>query len=443
MLDNIKSPSIKLKEYAVPLEGRSSEQISQKDMIGIIPYIQLRSITIEASQIRYFKLESTGIIPTLDLAFADFTMLFKAEHFALDNEIISVYINSRIGSLRDIKMDFKITHYDYDRAEDLIYLKGIPNIDRLYLEIQQAYRDTTSYEVFNSISTELELGLVSNVSSTSDAMNWINPGKTVKEFIEFLTKHTYKDENSFFWSFVDFYYNINLIDVQSEMNSDIVDNVGVIDTGDPSVKGKDAPVAPIILTYGNEVNKNSNVLFSDYEVFNQSMTKSLETGYLKHIYFYNKVGNWEKRAGSWLRFDIDTIQSPGAAQQNIVLKSQPSDTTDFYANNIKYHYTGKLDISNVHSNFRVANVQNSFNIDELQKIYIIITLPNPNFNLARFMKIRLDLLDISTPDALEYRNKRLSGAWIITGIIFELTSDGFVQKLVLCKRELTSENLNL
>ena len=59
------------------------------------------------------------------------------------------------------------------------------------------------------------------------------------------------------------------------------------------------------------------------------------------------------------------------------------------------------------------------------------------------MKIKIDIMDIALPNAEAFRNKRISGAWLITGIIFELESEGFVQKLVLCRRELTSKNYNV
>ncbi|MFV2014582.1 MAG: hypothetical protein ACC656_04095, partial [Candidatus Heimdallarchaeota archaeon] len=233
------------------------------------------------------------------------------------------------------------------------------------------------------------------------------------------------------------------INVEIEMISDASKNVAVVDAGDPIQKVKENTFAPLILYYTREVNANSNMMFNEYEIFSQSTSQSIDLGYRKEITFWNTYGNWEKRAGEYNKITIETSQAPNIANENIVLKSTPQDTTKFFKNHITSHYLGKIDTANVHPNFRIASMQNDFNLDELQKIYIIVNLQTPNFNLQKFMKIKIDIMDIATPNSEKFRNTRISGAWLITGIIFELNEDGFVQKLVLCRRELTSKNYNV
>lgn len=438
-----KEPAIKVTDLNIDLQDLPEMQLAQKDIIGLVPYIQFKTMPIESSQINYCKIQSTGFLPEIELIFNDFMQTFRSEYFALDNEIISVYINSRIGSLHDIKMDFKITNYNYDQDSDQIYVYGTSNIDGIYLQQSYAIPNKSSYDALDEITSKLEIGLASNIAATNDTMTWVNPGTENLSFIQHITEAAYKDPESFFWSFIDLYYNLNFINVEEEMLSDASKLKGVLDNGSVFAEGKDQTLTNIVLYYTRDVQSNSNMMFNKYEIFNQSTDQSINIGYERRITFFDIYGNWEKKSGNYDEVTIQTSQAPGIAEQNIVLKSTPNDTTRFYKENIKSQYTGKLDRNNVHPNFRIAMTQNEFNIDELQKIYIIINLQNPNFNLHRFMKVKVDFMDIATPNADQFRNQRLSGAWLITGIIFELNEDGFVQKLVLCRRELTAKNFNV
>ncbi|MFV2015246.1 MAG: hypothetical protein ACC656_07460, partial [Candidatus Heimdallarchaeota archaeon] len=233
MIKVFKEPTIALREQVIDTEALPEYPISQRKLLGYVPHIHFKLIAIEPSQIQYFKLDSSGFLPELELIFSDYMQYFRADLFALDNEIISIFINSKIGSLQDIKMDFKILEYNYDRFSDVIYVKGTPNVDGLYLQENIAYRKKKSFEALNELTTKLELGLGSNIESTDDMMTWINPGDTNISFIKYVTKWAYKDVQSFFWSFIDFYYNLNFINVEIEMISDASKNVAVIDGGEP------------------------------------------------------------------------------------------------------------------------------------------------------------------------------------------------------------------
>jgi hypothetical protein len=304
----------------------------------------------------------------------------------------------------------------------------------------------TSYDVLSEISKKLGLGFVSNFESTNDEMTWINPRTGLERFIQDVTIHSYKDEQSFFWSFIDFYYNFNFINVEQEMEELASKTYGLIDAGISlftTGKDPDNAVTPLTLTYSKDPEKYSNTSILEYEVYNQSTKKSFETGYKKNISFYNKLLNYNKGAGGWLDFNIDTSRSDTAVKDNIVLKDMPGAQSSFYEYNIRYHYLGKLDSDNVHQNFLIAYVQNLFNISELQKIYIIVKLAMPNYAIQRFTKLKLMLMDDSATDNKIFLNTRLSGAYIVTGVIFEIEDNTFVQKLILCKRELTKENLDI
>jgi len=447
MLVKQNDATIKLTEYSIPLAGTPESQIAQKDLIGWLPYLQYRDMPIDTGQIEYFKLSSTGVIPEVEIVLTDLTAELKSKLYALDNDIISVYLNSRSGALTDIKMDFKIIDYNYDRIDDLIYIKGVANISPVYIQAMKAYRDLTSYEVMKELSKSLELGFVSNIESTNDKMTWISPKIKIKDFIKHVTMHAYKDEFSFFLSFVDFYYNLNFINVETEMEKSSSKTIGLLDYGINFLvndqKRDDKLSVEIKLIYSTYPANVTNTTIIDYEIFNQSTKLSLKTGYRKNVSYYDKTLNYEKGAGGWLDFQLDTVRPDLVAKDNYVLKSLPDDINGFHKYNVKTHYLGVVDKSNVHSNFLSAYVQNIFNISELQKIYIIVKLGLPNYSIQRFTKIQILLMDIAAPDTEAYLNVRLSGAYLVTGIIFEVDGGEFVQKLILCRRELTNQNFDI
>jgi hypothetical protein len=359
---------------------------------------------------------------------------------------MSVYINSRTEKLVDIKMDFKVSEFDYNRQTDEIYVKGFINIDDLWIEEILSYPDKTSYQVLEERSANLSLGYATNIENTNDKMTWICPGTNTIDFFQNVTKHGYLSDNSFMWSYIDFHYNLNYIDVEKEMEEDASQNKGILSHGVPMKEYDDLNREfDLVLFYGDIVHNNgTNIQLSDYEVYSQSTKTSLEEGYLKKVQYYDRYANWDKRSGGFIIQDLETAQAPDIASQNIVLKSQPNDTTNFFSKNQRFNWVGKIDTDNTYLNFNFANVQNKFNIAELSKIYIIATLSVPNFNLRKFLKIKLSINDVAKADNQAFLNKRLSGAWIITGITYEQDEiSGFVQKVVLCKRELTNTNFNI
>jgi len=251
------------------------------------------------------------------------------------------------------------------------------------------------------------------------------------------------------WSFLDVYYNINFFDIETEMSQDASRQVGIVSfsaIGTESNKAKD-PVE-MILFYGKRVDGNiTNMDIVDYEIYNQSTFQSIAQGYRKDVEYYDRSGNWNSgRAGQFIQFTLETNQNSIAASENIVLKDLPNvktqDVDSFFKRNTKVHWLGKFDIANVHINYNYTIQHNRFNLEELQKVYLVITLAMPNFNLRRFMKVKIMIDDVATIDNNNALNERISGAWMIAGIIYE-KADQFNQKLILIRRELTAKNFDI
>ncbi|NBV07432.1 MAG: hypothetical protein EBS06_09415 [Proteobacteria bacterium] len=133
-------------------------------------------------------------------------------------------------------------------------------------------------------------------------------------------------------------------------------------------------------------------------------------------------------------FDIDSATTQ--SNDKVILKGKPTDSED-----LKTNYTtvfgGKVDLSNVHKNYLYAEVLNNRNLIDLSKIVVTFEMPNPNFNLYKFQKVRIQFIN-PAPSIIEedFNQKRISGDWMIIDIAFLWNGKRMVQIVKAVRREL-------
>jgi hypothetical protein len=261
-------------------------------------------------------------------------------------------------------------------------------------------------------------------------MSRINPGVSGIDFVSSIVNEAYKSDDAFLWAYVDFYYNLNYLDVETALSVDVqgvgnVQNMGLEALSKLQVSNNE-DVTRMILS-NDKSYSSMNLYFNDYKIINKSTDISLMYGYMNRVKFYD-VLNTEYNV-----FDIDTITSAG--DKSIIMKGSPQDDS-FFAEHIVETYLGKIDSDNMHKNYNYAFVQNKQNIFDIQKIGIEIKLPIPNFNLYRFQKVAI-LFNNDTPTLTSTdKNNRLSGEWLVLTIKFVQNGNNLEQLVTLIKREL-------
>jgi len=255
-----------------------------------------------------------------------------------------------------------------------------------------------------------------------------------------LTKKSYKDDSSFMWSYIDFYYNLCFIDIEGQLAEDISNQQQALNYGD-YVKGKEE-ITPLKLTNHPDFN-TTNMYIDKYNIINETTKINLKLGYKHYVRWYDKTDT------TFNTIILDTISTEGAEGNQIIMKGQPNKDYELINTIANGEYMGKLDEDNVHKNFIYSQKQNSNNLDFLQKIRMNITLSNPNFNLVRFQKVKVELYEMSdifkesksTGNIYDKDkiNQRLSGEWLVTAINYRFSiKEGNVQEVTLVKRELTA-----
>ena len=462
MIKRITSSSKVMEELVISYKKEVTESDAQvwANDLGKFPYLVFAygdKLALEAKDIIYFKLYGDGYIPEIQVIFRDPTNRLIDDNFPLDKSIVSLMLRANSNNLMPIRCDFYITNFnpvkDKSSGDDKIYtMKAV--LDLPIVIKNSSFPKMTSFEVLKQIADETLLGFCTNIENTVDTMTWICPGDDyIREFIPETTLQAYKSDDSFLWSFVDYYYNLNYVDIETELNEDTSNQNTILNTMD--TKGTEE-TTPLILN-NHPDSKHSNIFIERWNLINDSTAINFDVGYEPYIYYFDDLGK------DFIYLLMDTISTAGDDKSKIVLK-QRNDVVNTNSGNVqqkKKYFMGKIDTDNVHKNFIYTQLQNKNNIKSLQKIKINIVLPNPNFELYRFQPVDIILYDLndmqtkkgksdnSVQQTINNSNKinnRLSGKWLITGInwIFDkqyMKSGGqtiFRQEVTLVRRELTT-----
>lgn len=429
----ISQPRLKPKEIRLTMDDKNAQREIAKNL-GNFPIVYYNGVQIDYKDVEFLQLYTAGNLPTVKLVFRDTLSIMKDRGFPLDDSILTIFINSRTEQLKAIHLDFKIIKFS---AQGRTYtMTASLDANLLYIKKFKSYSNKSSFDTLKEIADEIGLGFNSNIDDTNDSMIWINPGQKTTDFIEEVTTNSYKSDETYLTSYIDFFYNLNYVDVGKELARDVSEELGVDDAGLNEIYKKNPDlVSKLVLT--NEIAfRSSSVYFKDYRVVNRSSTISLTDGYSTKIKYYNQLKK------DFLVFDVEALTQD--AENKIQLKGKAQDE-EFYNENKDIVYLGKLDDDNMYSNYHYASIQNYRNLLDLEKIGLEVVMKSPNFNFYRYQKVLVFISNATSTPSNSLYNNRLSGEWLITDIIFRQDGSTFEQVIKLIKKELelTEEEANV
>ena len=426
IITQIDRPTILVEPMEFERQGADKGSTGQvATTIGITPFLSFGGSQINDRDIISFSLYHDGMIPKVDIMFSDTNGMFSKEP-PRDDAIFDIFLNSRSVNLKYIHLRFKIEEFGRI-ATGQYNLSGTLDVSDLYRNKFKVKRGT-SFEVLREICKDLQIGFNSNIENTTDTMPWRNVGDKQYKFMEDIIKHSYISEESFMAGYIDFYYCFNYVDIEKEMKRDISNDVGIDTGGIDTPSEKDVDKIKNLMLTSEKGQQQSNMFFAKIAERNESTKISMEQGYRTRTKFYDTVKKM------FLVFDVDSTTSDGSKSH--ILKGKTSDKESFDNNYVtKYH--GKIDTDNVHKNHNYAVTQNKINLDNMMKNQLDISLPNPNFNLYRFQKIKLFLVkDAPTVAAPESVQWRYSGEWMIASIKFTFIGGKLTQDITLARKEM-------
>lgn len=407
------------------------DQEKVRQDLGFAPFIWYSDIQIEYKDIKSFTLKYDNSLPTMSLLFSDSFGIMRKKGLPADDTLITIFFNSRSKNLRSIKIDFKVYSYT-DLRNGSYSINGIIDIPLLYTRKFESFQGRSSHEVIREVAKNLGCGFCSNINDTNDRMCWINPGNSSLQFMKDVLKNSYVSDDTFLFSYVDFYYNICYVDLNKELTRNINEDVMVNAAGFDKVKaegpGAEEKIVPLQLSNDPSF-EGSNGFISEFSIINNSTKISIFNSYRTRTQYWNFI---EKEV---CEFDIETITPEG---KDIILLKGRADDTVFFRENVDRVWLGKRDSDNSHVNYNYSELQNKLNLEELGKIGAKLTLASPNLNLYLFQKVKV-IFSVKklTPTNEEQFMARLTGDWLIVGIELNYSNGRVSQVISVIKTSLS------
>ena len=407
--------------------GPNNQQSTTGDL-GFKPYIHYYAYNISESDIASLVLYHEGIVPKIKFNFYD-TKNIIIDHPPEADSVMELFLNPGSSNLKAIHFVFNVLTCTQVKTTGFYDVVGTIYIPDLYKVNNHSYMGS-SFEAIRKICKELTIGFNSNINETNDAMSWRNPNTKPHEFIEDIIAHSYIDDEAYMAGYIDYYYCFNYVDVEKEMNRDTSKDVGIDTAGisKASTSDESTRINKIMLSNDESLKETSFYFDQNYTTKNHSTRKAILNGLSTITKAYDRISK------SFLVFSVDSTTSDGS--KTIPLKGAQNDRTEFDTN-IRTKYTGKIDTDNVHKNYNYAITQNRINLNELNKIVLEISIPNPNYNLYKFMKVNIQITNpATTPSNGERINFRYSGDYIILDISYIWMKGKLSQKVKLVRKEM-------
>jgi len=402
----------------------------------------LNGTTVDSKDIISLKLYNNRFLPEVELFCTDSLGVLFTDFYPFDHDtIISVFVKVSSTTIMPIRMDFRLTEFQTIKSDPKVgalqfLIKGILDVDDLHDSNYESI-NATSFQAIKQLALRMNLGFASNIQDSSDSMKWINPSDENHIFIKDITKYSYVSDQSFVWTFIDFYYNLNYVDVQAELNSIIKDESHIQANTQLEKVANEIPV--LLYLSNNDGLKGSNQYFSKYNIINQSFSINLELAYQTLCTWYTKNENTVTKKEI---IDLETDENKVGSQLKILKDKQ----SKIFNDNVNDEYfIGKMDNQNVHENYNYAKLSNEYNLVSMEKMKLILTLDVLNLSIKRFQNIKVEIFNpndlfssnANTKKPLNNVNTKLSGYWFVTGInyIFEY-NEGVKQEIILMRRDL-------
>ena len=440
---------------------------------GAFPLIQINSRTFNTEQIVDLEIRCTGDIPSASATFNINDKSFYSTSFPKDGDVMTVFIRSKNDLFKPVRNDYEITNVSVfprdgggeNTPEDMT-VTGVLRVPGYYAT-KCFSKNGTSMNCIHKVAADLNIGFASNEVDTADEQTWICPYDKVSDFIYDTVNSSWNDNRSFYKYFIDHYYYLNFINVESMFSekSEIEDALGRellfqdfgADTGgNAEFKGK------VVLSNWDDMS-STNFYIQSYALRNFSASINNVHGHRRYAIFYDALIKQSVKVFS------DPLTTDGSENTQVLLKGRPNE--DFYLQQVQNKWMGVQygkNGENCHEKYNVARITNFQNNVHLDKLSLVVNLENVNFNLRRMQPIpvvivikkdftrkkinepvdddqQLSFPNTNEPDrsksALSFEetpfviDKTISGNYVIQDIIYKYVAGEFKQQCILVRRE--------
>ena len=354
-----------------------------------IPHVVINGYNVD-NYLEYFNLSFNDFLPSVKFGFTARDNSFISVNYPKDGDIVSVYIRSRSSAYKPIRMDFNILSVDAEVSSKLSSTLSDPDasgenlrfhvlaecrIPGLYNNRRKSFRSKDSFEVLLEVASDLNLGFASNESQMDDQMTWICPNYSYYDFIKEVTETSYKDDSSFFHSWIDPYYNLNFVNLgyqfsyksQPGWTALIPESSGVGQFNNESIGlEKQAPVlTKVPLVIRNDSLGLYTFGINGYVLLSNSGQISNRNGYITRLSFYDESQDTQNFGTKIVSYDMETLTPPVVNKGEFFQKGRIRE--NIYLEDRRVEWLGVLnqytqdDPTGVHKNYLHSQYQNKIN----------------------------------------------------------------------------------
>ena len=419
------------------------------------PYVVINGKEIPPSLLGRIEIDCMGFMPKMfmTMSLLNGKVDFFKMTFPRAGDIVSIFLRSPNDNIKPIRNDYQIVTVDYiggqyqgDLGESFIRITGRLYVPNFYAE-KTFFIEGTSYDVLKNVAEELNIGFASNVDGTDDSMKWMTVGNYEK-FINNVSRHMWQDENSFFTAFIDFYYNLNVINVNKQFTYAPDGQPGVISDINIRVPSNNTTFEKELNVFAltNDLRTMSfNNYIARFNVINNASLITYKEGVSKDFSLYDFPSKTIVIDRVNPMSTADAPQNVTPVFLNLSTGTLPSRTW------LGMQYSSP--IGNVHKNYNVAEMLNTFNLMEIEKIMLEASLMSPNLFIHRGQRVPVllfnygDNLNAITTTDPKYDmaertnavlNSFLSDFYYVKGhkIVYDPNHQvGFSQVIYMSKRE--------
>ena len=447
--------------------GTSTNGGSQLNTVGNdYPIIRINDMVLGKDDIQSMLISSKGFLPTIELSLKFANTALISKNMPKDGDMISVFVRTNTSAINYLRNDFIINHVDSNisskSANNTVFLRG-----ELFIEGFTSNNNTfgiigTSKDVMKEIAKKFKMGFAYNdADDMDDLQNWLCCFSSPQGFIEDVTRHSWKNNMSFFKSWVDLYYNLCFVNVNKFLSSDenpedeidltfFSSTVALNDLTSSNDKPDDAK--PFLKVFSNfDSFKGSSFYISKWHPVNRS--NSLSSGYsnIIHSFTHNQNVYIENKDNCEDTLIVNPVYDTSKLDSYIILRGRAKydenanpdneqarvnySLQNTYINHIWSGVEYKMDkdensssnntwSGNVHHNYHNAAYQNEINDIELNKLYIEVVCDGLCLQVMRgervpvFLKYNTPLDKNISPDDPAF-NRFYSGYYIVDSIEYK------------------------
>ena len=430
------------------------------------PIIRINDMVLGKDDIQSMLISSRGFLPTIELSLKFANTALISKNMPKDGDMISVFVRTNTSAINYLRNDFIINHVDSNvsskSANNTVFLRG-----ELFIEGFTSNNNTfgiigTSKDVMKEIAKKFKMGFAYNdADDMDDLQNWLCCFSSPQVFIEDVTRHSWKNNMSFFKSWVDLYYNLCFVNVNKFLSSDenpedeidltfFSSTVALNSLTSSSDKPDDAK--PFLKVFSNfDSFKGSSFYISKWHPVNRS--NSLSSGYsnIIHSFTHNQNVYIENKDNCEDTLIVNPVYDTSKLDSYIILRGRAKydenanpdneqarvnySMQNTYINHIWSGVEYKMDkdensssnntwSGNVHHNYHNAAYQNEINDIELNKLYIEVVCDGLCLQVMRgervpvFLKYNTPLDKNISPDDPAF-NRFYSGYYIVDSIEYK------------------------